>query len=568
MLSYLPLSHVAERLLSTIDALHAGYVVNFGEAGESFAVDLREIQPTFFLGVPRVWEKMLATVEIRVRGRVAAEAADLPRGHGTGSQAGAQADAGSAGTARPARGRLLWWLVLFRSLREKLGLSRIRVAVSGAAPIAPKVLEYFWALGVPVREGYGQTEGTALATYTPADDVRIGKVGKALPGVELRIADDGEILVRSKGVFVGYLDNPAATAETIDGDGWLHTGDVGELDDDGFLTITDRKKDIIITAGGKNISPSEIENMLKVSPYVREAIVIGDRRKYLTALIGIEADTVGNWATRKGIGYTTYRDLSAQPEVKALVADVVDGRQPRAGPGRDDQAVRAAAQGARPRRRRADRDPEGQAGRHRHRVRRAHRDDVRLVKLFTQLVVSGFAQGALYALVALGFVVIYKATDVINFAQGALVLLGAYFCFTFNGQWGWPFYPSVLAAMAAAAVLGLALERLILRRMIGQPNYAVIMITIGLSIAIDQIVIWKWTGSQRNFGDPWGLDTYEIGGVVIPVVNVVQIVVAGAVLLGFFALFRYSRVGIAMRATASTRRPRWPRASASSVCSV
>lgn len=173
------------------------------------------------------------------------------------------------------------------------------------------------------------------------------------------------------------------------------------------------------------------------------------------------------------------------------------------------------------------------------------------MKLFTQLVVSGLAQGALYALVALGFVVIYKATDVINFAQGALVLLGAYFCFTFNVQWGWPFYPSVLAAMAVAAVMGLAVERLILRRMIGQPNYAVIMITIGLSIAIDQIVIWKWTGAQRNFGDPWGLDTYKVAGVVIPVVNVVQIVVAGVLLLGFFALFRYSRVGIAMRATAS-----------------
>ncbi|HZN15071.1 MAG TPA: branched-chain amino acid ABC transporter permease [Acidimicrobiales bacterium] len=173
------------------------------------------------------------------------------------------------------------------------------------------------------------------------------------------------------------------------------------------------------------------------------------------------------------------------------------------------------------------------------------------MKLFAQLVVGGVAQGALYALVALGFVIIYKATDVINFAQGGLVLLGAYICFTFNGQWGWPFYPSVLAAMAVAALLGLAIERVILRRMIGQPNYAIIMITIGLSIAIDQIVIWKWTGSQRNFGDPWGLDTYKVGGVVIPVVNVVQIVAAGALLVGFFALFRYSRVGIAMRATAS-----------------
>jgi branched-chain amino acid transport system permease protein len=166
-------------------------------------------------------------------------------------------------------------------------------------------------------------------------------------------------------------------------------------------------------------------------------------------------------------------------------------------------------------------------------------------------MVSGVAQGALYALVALGFVVIYKATDVINFAQGSLVLLGAYFCYTFTGQWGWPFYPSILAAMVAAAAVGLVIERLILRRMIGQPIYAVIMITIGLSIAFDQIVIWKWTGLQRNFPDPWGIDTYKIGSVVIPVVNVVQIAVAAVLLAGFFVLFRYSRVGVAMRATAS-----------------
>jgi long-chain acyl-CoA synthetase len=217
----------------------------------------------------------------------------------------------------------LGWLFLYRSLRQKLGLGRVRVALSGAAPIAPQVLEFFWAIGVPVREGYGQTEGTAVATFTPADDVRIGTVGKALPGVELRTTEDGEILVRSPAVFLGYLKNAKATRETVDKDGWLHTGDVGEIDGDGFLTITDRKKDIIITAGGKNISPSEIENKLKVSPFVREAVVIGDRRKYLTALIGIESDTVSNWATRQGIGFTTYRDLTEKAEVRELVAEWV-----------------------------------------------------------------------------------------------------------------------------------------------------------------------------------------------------------------------------------------------------
>jgi len=323
VLSYLPLCHIAERLFSVINALYVAYVVNFGEGGESFANDLREVQPTFFLGVPRVWEKMLAGIQIRSgdasRLKRAVHRFWVDQGRGIAQRK-------MKGEARPTD-RLLYalgWLMLYRSLRQKLGMSRIRVPLSGAAPIAPQVLEFFWSIGVPVREGYGQTENTALCTYTPDDDVRIGTVGKALPGVELRIAPDGEILTRSAGVFTGYFKNPEATAETVDADGWLHTGDVGVLDDDGYLTITDRKKDIIITAGGKNISPSEIENLLKVSPYVREAVVIGDRRKYLTALIGIEHDTVGDWATRQHIAYTTYGDLASKPEVERLIQEVVD----------------------------------------------------------------------------------------------------------------------------------------------------------------------------------------------------------------------------------------------------
>jgi long-chain acyl-CoA synthetase len=216
------------------------------------------------------------------------------------------------------------WLCLYRPLRDKLGLRRVRCALSGAAPIASQVLEFFWALGVPVREAYGQTENTALATIMPPGDIRIGSVGRPVPGVEIRIADDGEILTRGPGTFLGYFRNEQASRETVDADGWLHTGDVGELDADGFLTITDRKKDIIITAGGKNISPSEIENRLKVSPYVREAVVIGDRRRYLTALIGIEADVVGHWASNHQVAFTTYADLASKPEVRNLIASWVD----------------------------------------------------------------------------------------------------------------------------------------------------------------------------------------------------------------------------------------------------
>ena len=203
-------------------------------------------------------------------------------------------------------------------------MARVRWAGTGAAPIAPKVLEFFWAIGVPIRELYGQTEGTALATFTPVGRAKLGSVGCAMSGVEVRIAEDGEILVRSPGVFAGYYRNEEATRATVDDDGWLHSGDVGTLDNDGFLTITDRKKDIIITSGGKNIAPSWIENMLKVSPWVREAVVIGDRRKYCTALIGIELETVGDWATRRKVAYTTYRDLTEQKEVKELIGTWVD----------------------------------------------------------------------------------------------------------------------------------------------------------------------------------------------------------------------------------------------------
>jgi long-chain acyl-CoA synthetase len=324
VLSYLPLCHVAERLVSVVDAVAHGYVVNFGEDAETFLQDLAEVQPTFFLGVPRVWEKLMAGVTIRM-----SDAGWLKRAnYGFWTNVGTR-----IARRRWTTGRIrgldrityaLGWLLLYRPLRNKLGLGRVRGVLSGAAPIAPQVLEFFWSLGVPVREGYGQTENTAQGTITPVDDVRLGKVGRALPGVELRIADDGEILTRGPATFLGYYKDPKATKATIDADGWLHTGDVGVLDADGFLQITDRKKDIIITAGGKNISPSEIENKLKVSPFVREAIVVGDGRKYLVALIGIELDTVGAWAQRQRVGFTTYADLSSKPEVVALISDWVD----------------------------------------------------------------------------------------------------------------------------------------------------------------------------------------------------------------------------------------------------
>ena len=323
VLSYLPLCHVAERMFSVVNALSAGYVVNFGEPGGSLPDELREVQPTIFLGVPRVWEKMLAGAEIRIGDASRLKRTAYRFWMARGEQIARRRIAGR----ERATDRVLYaigWAMLFGSLRDKLGMGRVRCALSAAAPIAPQVLEFFWTLGVRVREGYGQTENTGIATWSPAGAVRLGAVGRALAQVELRIAADGEILTRSPAVFQGYWRQQQATRETVDADGWLHTGDVGELDSDGWLRIADRKKDIIITAGGKNVSPSEIENRLKVSPYVREAIVIGDRRPYLTALVEIEGDTVGDWAARRGLAYTTYADLAGRPEVCELVQGAVE----------------------------------------------------------------------------------------------------------------------------------------------------------------------------------------------------------------------------------------------------
>lgn len=325
-LSYLPLCHVAERIFTTWFSASAGIQVHFAESIETVQANLCEVQPTIVFGVPRIWEKVLAGVQIRVDQatwfkrvvgrfwlRVADGIAD------TLIRTGGNHTVGS---------RLLYglgWLFYYRALQRRIGLRRVRHATSGAAPIAPEVLRFYMGIGVPMHEVYGMSENTAIATANRPGRVKLGTVGEPHAGIELRIDDaTGEILTRHAGTFAGYWKNPEATARTIDPDGWLHTGDVGEWVDGGYLTITDRMKDLIITAGGKNVSPSEIENALKASPFIKEAIVIGDRRPYLTALIGIELDTVGHWAQTRGVPYTTYRDLGEKKEVRALVQSVLD----------------------------------------------------------------------------------------------------------------------------------------------------------------------------------------------------------------------------------------------------
>ena len=325
LLSYLPLSHVAERIFTTWFNAAAGTQVNFAESIETVPQNLREVQPTILFGVPRIWEKLLAGVESRLSG--ASRLKRLNARFWLSVADGIGKDLVRTGGRHTASTRIRYavgWLFLYRALKERLGMAKVRYAASGAAPIAPDVLRFFMGIGVPMHEVYGMTENTAVATGNRPGRVKLGTVGEAHPGVEVRVDEEtGEILTRHAGTFMGYWRNEKATRAMLTEDGWLHTGDVGEWVDGTHLKITDRMKDIIITAGGKNVSPSELENALKASPYVREAMVVGDGRRHLCALIGIELDTVGEWAQRKQIGYSTYRDLSEKPEVVELVDGVV-----------------------------------------------------------------------------------------------------------------------------------------------------------------------------------------------------------------------------------------------------
>jgi long-chain acyl-CoA synthetase len=325
ILTYLPLCHVAERVFSTWSVVGTGVVANFAESIDTVQVNLREVQPTIFFAVPRIWEKIHAG--ILIKGEDATWFKRFMLGRAMKAAQAIGRDRVANGGFYTTKGRLLnliWRPLVFRALLDRIGLRRARYASSGAAPIAPEVLEFFLGIGVPVYELYGMTENAAVATGNFAGRMKLGTVGEPYREIGLRIDEvTGEIQTKHPGNFVGYWNKPEATAETFTSDGWLKTGDVGVWVDGTHVKIVDRIKHIIITAGGKNISPSEIENKLKTSPYIREAMVIGDRRKYLTALIGIELDTVGNWALRKGIPYTTYRDLSEKPEVIELIDGVV-----------------------------------------------------------------------------------------------------------------------------------------------------------------------------------------------------------------------------------------------------
>jgi len=322
-LSFLPLSHIAERTFSVFYPLRTGATVNFAESIDTVPDNIREVAPAVFFAVPRIWEKFYSGVALRMREATLIGKLAYRGAIGIGTRVAERRIAGR----RPS-----WLLgllqrvadfVVLDNVKRSLGLHRARGAATGAAPIAPDLIKWYMALGIDMREVYGQTENCGLATAMPHDRIKLGTVGVARPDTEVRLSPEGEILLKGPHIFLGYYRNPVRTAETVV-DGWLRTGDVGCLDADGYLSITDRMKDIIITAGGKNVTPSEIENQLKFSPYITDAVVIGDQRKFLSCLIMLDPDTVAQFAQERNVPFTNFASLCRAKEVQDLIGDEVE----------------------------------------------------------------------------------------------------------------------------------------------------------------------------------------------------------------------------------------------------
>jgi long-chain acyl-CoA synthetase len=323
--AFLPLCHIAERLIGEYVPIYRSSVVNFVENPETVFDNVREVQPHVFFAVPRVWEKMYSTVMITLKEAGAVQKLAYGWAIGVGMAASKSLERNQHPGGLLGLKYALARLLVLNNVRRALGLNRVHMALTGAAPISPELIRWFLALGIPLREGWGMTETTGGGTITPVDGLRPGSIGKAGPGVEMRIAPiTNEILMRGGNCFAGYLNQPEKTAETIDAEGWLHTGDVGRVDDDDYFYITDRMKDIIITAGGKNITPSEWENQLKFSPYVTDAVVIGDKRAYLSCLVMIDEDNVAQWAQDRDVQFSDFKSLCRSPEVVALIGEAIE----------------------------------------------------------------------------------------------------------------------------------------------------------------------------------------------------------------------------------------------------
>ena len=322
-LCFLPLCHVLERLFSVETQLGFATTVNFAESPETVFDNLREVSPHVFVAVPRLWEKIYSRLQIMRKESTAIGRWAFDRAVSAGMKRQEHISEGKPVPFGLSLVHAFWDFAVLANLRRMIGMDRIRRGATGAAPISPELLVWFGAIGVPVLEGFGQTECSGVATINTIERNKISTIGFTIPGAETRLSAEGEIQLRGGHVFKGYWNNPAKTAETLTEDGWLRTGDVGRVDNEGFYTITGRIKDIIITAGGKNITPAEIESALKFSPYVADAVVIGDKRKYLTCLIMIDQENVENFAQEKRIPFSDFASLCAAPEVVELIGEEV-----------------------------------------------------------------------------------------------------------------------------------------------------------------------------------------------------------------------------------------------------
>ena len=322
IVSFLPFAWVGEQLVSVAIALHVGATVNFPEEPETARDDLREIGPHVMIAPPRFWEAMCSEYQVKIGDsgfvkRLATRAA---------LALGERAATSERDHSRP---RVLAWVqralargLAFRTLLDKLGLSRVRRAYTGGAPLGPEIFAFFRTIGLNLKQVYGQTETSGICVVHPDGDVRAGTVGKPTPGTRVRISESGEILVAGESVFLGYYNNPEATARALE-DGWLRTGDAGFLDEHGHLVMIDRVTDVLKMADGSRFSPALIENKLKFSPFVREAVVVGEERPFAVALIQIDIGNVGNWAEARRLPFTTFKDLSGKPEVAVLIGEAV-----------------------------------------------------------------------------------------------------------------------------------------------------------------------------------------------------------------------------------------------------
>jgi len=323
-LSFLPLCHSFERLVGYYAMLQAGVTIAYAEGVEKVPQNMGEVRPTFMASVPRLYEKMYARVNEKVANDPPLRQKIFKWAIGVGREIFAH----RVNKTEPGGLLKLQFAVanklVFSKIKERVG-GRMRLFVSGGAPLAKEIAEFFGAAGLLILEGYGLTETSPVITVNRIDDMRPGSVGKCLEGIEVKIAEDGEILTRGPNVMKGYFNKPEATAEAIDPDGWFHTGDIGLIDEQGFLIITDRKKDILVTSGGKNIAPQPIENQIKTNRFFAEIVMIGNKRNYPAALVVQNFDNLDKWAKQQGVAYSSRDDLISRPEVMALYEDTIAG---------------------------------------------------------------------------------------------------------------------------------------------------------------------------------------------------------------------------------------------------